>query len=83
MTCLRIRLDMRIWQCCKKNERALRVLYAGAHTNQMDGSTPGNPQRTYRSEIILQYTKKLSSFVALCRWERNERGYAERVCEFG
>ena len=31
----------------------------------------------------VESTSSAGSFVALCRWERNERGYAERVCEFG
>lgn len=38
MICLRIRLDMRIWQCCKKNERASTGLFGKAHSLK-EGST--------------------------------------------
>jgi len=45
----------------KKNERAPRIFFASALANQMDGNTPDNPQRSYRSLQLLPTPGNLSS----------------------
>ena len=49
----------------KKTERALEILCAGAHAYLMEGNTPDNLQRSYRSTLLWQEDKSLSSALTL------------------